>query len=156
MPIPIAGCLVWMRSGVPKGYGVMWYEGKQQYVHRLSWVANNGPIPDGIMVCHHCDNPACINPNHLFLGTAKQNSEDMVKKGRANGGAPSGDKNPASINPEIVQGIKNGNAKLTDEDVRDIRSLCEFGILQKDIAYVFGIRQCHVSRINKRQSWRHI
>ena len=82
-------CLEWTSKqiiksrGLEKGYGAIRYKGKMMLTHRASWLIHKGEIPEGLMVLHHCDNPLCINPSHLFLGTAKDNSDDKIKKGRA-------------------------------------------------------------------------
>lgn len=69
-----------------KGYGVIGEGDKKVHLtHRLSWVYHNGEIPDGLCVLHHCDNPRCVNPKHLFLGTRADNNKDMLNKGRARG-----------------------------------------------------------------------
>jgi hypothetical protein len=82
VPVPESGCLLWVGNTTPNGYGQMTIGGKKIQVHRLSYEINGGDIPDGMLVCHHCDVRSCINPNHLFLGTHKDNTQDMMKKGR--------------------------------------------------------------------------
>lgn len=81
----ITGCWIWMRHKMKKGYGRLRVKGKKMVASRASWVAHNGDIPDGMHVCHRCDNPSCVNPSHLFLGTARDNVQDCISKGRFRG-----------------------------------------------------------------------
>lgn len=84
----------------------------ETYAHRHVWTTKFGPIPDGLYVCHHCDNPPCVRLSHLFLGTHGDNMRDMAKKGRHN----------SHLYPELRRGERCGAAKLTEEQVREIRS----------------------------------
>lgn len=76
------GCWLWTGGTGPRGYGVVRYQGAAFRAHRLAWILTHGPIPEGLFVCHHCDNPPCCNPAHLFLGTGADNMRDMANKRR--------------------------------------------------------------------------
>src|SRR3990167_294843 len=75
-------CWIWKGQIVPSAYGAFYIHEKNTYAHRASWIIHFGDIPEGLFVCHKCDNPPCCNPEHLFLGTPKDNTHDMMKKGR--------------------------------------------------------------------------
>jgi len=120
------------------GYGRILVEGKRIGAHRLAWEIENGPIPDGMCICHHCDNPSCCNPAHLFLGTHTDNAHDRDKKGR--GGS--------------ARGSKVGGAKLTSDDVRKIRALYSTGkYTQRLLAGQFGVASNTVCYIVNRKLW---
>lgn len=127
-------------TSVGLGYAQIERKGRRLRSNRWAWEKNFGPIPEGFYVCHTCDNPACINPDHLFLGTPRDNSEDMVRKGR--------------VARQI--GSTNGAAKLTEEDIPQIRALHENGLSQRKIATMFLVSQRTIGRILNHQTWRHI
>lgn len=111
------------------------------YAHRLSWMLHRGEIPDNLMVLHHCDNPGCVNPKHLFLGTGKDNADDMDRKGRR----------------VTVRGEKSGAAKYTAELISDIRRTREkLGIGYKKLAKIFPISSTYIRLIVLRRVWKHI
>jgi HNH endonuclease len=110
---PETGCILWRGRVTPKGYGTFWFNGTNALVHRASWEIANGPIPagtghHGTCVCHRCDTPLCVNPNHLFLGSNRDNVDDRHAKGRSRGGSLAGERHPF--------------AKLTAAQVADIRA----------------------------------
>jgi hypothetical protein len=121
------------------GYGSFDYAHKTINAHRLAYKFAVGPIPDGICVLHRCDNPPCCNPAHLFLGTRDINNKDRAAKGRS---AP-------------VHGEYNGHAKLTAEQVIDIRQrYIPYKVSYTDLGIEFGVSQDAIYRIVKRKNWR--
>ena len=111
--------------------------GKIIKVHRYMYEKYKGKIPEGLFVCHKCDNKSCINPAHLFVDTPKGNTMDMIKKKRNR--------------PPCLAGEKSGKSKLTNDQIISIRN---DNRLQKEIAKDYDIKQCHVSRIKRNISWR--
>lgn len=109
--------------------------------HRISWELHNGPIPDGMEVCHRCDNGFCVRPEHLFLGTRAENAADMAYKGRAASGARHG------------MAIR---AKITDAMVRAIRFRYAAGERQGDLAIEYGVSQAYISDIAARRVRKHV
>ncbi len=123
------GCWPWTSSVNCNGYGkISVSRSTWTLAHRVSWELHHGAIPDGMFVCHHCDNPLCVNPDHLFLGSHEDNMRDMVEKGRS------------------LSGERHNMAKLTNEQVTDIRSLAG-AMPQAAIGARFGVSQGHISRL---------
>jgi hypothetical protein len=141
------GCWGWTGDTNGVGYGSLHIRRrlenyrKNLYAHRISWEIHNGPIPAGLFVCHRCDNPSCCNPAHLFLGTNTDNMRDCSARGRQNGPAKS------------LPGIKNGNAILDDEKVREIRLSDKRGV---DLARQFSVHKSLITAIRKRKAWAHV
>ncbi len=137
----LGACWVWTGRGRPRGYGrLQGSDGRVITAHRASWAIANGPIPAGMFVCHHCDNPPCVNPGHLFVGTSADNMRDMASKGRSS----------------CHVGERNPKAKLTADDVIDIRRRSNDGETHVSIAKLFGISDAQVCTIVKRKAWRHL
>ncbi len=135
------GCWEWGGAKNSRGYGAVEIKGKMVYTHRLAASLFLGfDLSSNLCVLHHCDNRLCWNPHHLFVGTQQDNTLDMIAKGRG----------------ICFGGAGNGYAKLTDEDVIDIRKLVLEGTTQIDVAKEFGITQANVSLIVLRKTWAHI
>lgn len=139
MPDGPDGCHLWT-GALRNGYGKISWNGRTLSTHRLTWELVFGPIPDGMNVLHRCDNPACCNPRHLFLGNHADNMRDREAKDRHN--APIGS--------------RHGRATLTDDQVREIRRLWSHGVPQTEIAKRLGTNPQRVYSIVHRRTWRHI
>lgn len=137
IPEPNTGCWLWERSVNSDGYGTLAINQKFWVAHRAAYVATYGEIPSGMYVCHRCDVPSCVNPDHLFLGTQRENVADMFRKGR------NGHK----------RGAEHHSAKLTEDDIRAIRSDPRNG---PEIARYYGITTTHVYGIKKRSTWKDV
>jgi|WetSurMetagenome_2_1015567.scaffolds.fasta_scaffold29718_5 hypothetical protein len=142
----VADCWIWSKWLDKDGYGRMTFKGKKYAAHRLSRIVNNGEIPYNLYVLHKCDNPSCVNPDHLFLGTQQDNIDDCRNKGRAN----------TSHNFKKIYGSSNGSSHITEQDVLNIRLRYDKGVQQKILANQFGIGRATVWAIVHRHSWTHI
>lgn len=135
------GCWLWIGSRAKRGYGKIQVGVRSanghpvaEYAHRVSWQLHKGEIPVGQLVMHKCDNPSCVRPDHLFVGSYQDNTDDMYAKGREARGA-------------------NIHGKLSDDAVRQIRSLSG---TQREIAARFGVSQAQISLIRTRRQWTHV
>lgn len=134
-------CWEWGAGCFADGYGAFRVSGKMLRAPRCSYTQVFGTIPVGLLVCHKCDNPKCVNPNHLFLGTNADNTRDMALKGRR----------------AVFSGESHGHAKLTENDVLVIRA--EYsggGVAQRDLARRYNVRQQAISRVVTKKTWGHI
>jgi hypothetical protein len=132
------GCWNWGGAKCPQGYGfIKRKDGAQLRTHRVAYELAFGPIPKGMFVCHRCDNPSCVRPNHLFLGTQADNMADMVAKGRAARNA----------------GEHNGSARLTTEQVERIRAAEE---THDYLSKIFGVSAAAIGLIKRRERWAHL
>jgi hypothetical protein len=134
------GCWLWTGNKTSAGYGIIRLRGRiHDYAHRYSWQSINGSIPEGLEICHDCDTPACVRPDHLFLGTHGDNMADASRKGR------------------MHPGEHNYNAKLTDDQVRQIRKLYTGKKGQSTkIARLFPVSRKTVEAVGKRKTWRSV
>lgn len=134
------GCWNWTALRSKQGYGRLTALRKDYTAHRMSWIIHNGEIPEGLFVCHRCDNPSCVNPDHLFLGNAKDNAIDRNHKNRHRD--DNGDKHPC--------------AKLSNSQVLDIRKKLEQGIQGKKLAKEFNISRMTISNIKLGKKWKSV
>lgn len=140
-------CWLWTAGRDRYGYGQMRLVRPRRLVgaHRVAWELANGPIPDGMCVCHHCDTPACVNPTHLFLGTIGDNMRDKARKGRCGPGAMSG---PVEY--------WNHHTTLTPYLVRCIRALVHDGHTHRAVGRWFGVSHVAVTDAVSRRSWSYV
>ena len=130
------GCWEWTAHRHHRhGYAEFWYEDRWQRAHRVSWMLFRGPIPRTRHVLHDCDNPPCVNPDHLYLGTNDDNVRDRMVRGRH------------------ARGERAGGARLTEGDVHNIRRRYDDGESGASIARDFGIHSTHALAIGKRRRW---
>jgi hypothetical protein len=132
-------CWLWQGMVRPDGYGAALYNGKECGAHRVAWMLFRGKIEVGIVVCHKCDVRACVNPEHLFLGTAAENARDMTEKGR------------------YPRGEKHGSSRLTAEQVSRIKAmLAEDRMYMTEIAREFGVSPTTIQAIKMGKTWKEV
>lgn len=132
------GCWLWLGRLDDDGYGSIGEAGKTLLAHRAAYIVEHGAIPDGMNVCHRCDNPPCVRPKHLFLGTQAENIADMIAKGR------------------MPTGAQRPNAKLNEAEVRSIRRLAEKGLSHRAIAEQVGVSRSLVTMVASGERWGHV
>jgi len=133
------GCWVWTGGHTGSGYGQFCPHSRRAILaHRYVYEMVHGSIPDGLFVCHHCDNRQCVNPEHLFLGSSGDNMQDAAAKGRT------------------LQGERHPQARFTASNVQEMRRLYDSGLSQGQIAKRFGTTQAHVQAIVTRRLWAHV
>lgn len=130
-----SGCWLWLGSRGKDGYGRSSINRKGVWAHRVSWVIHYRRIPTGMWVLHKCDNPPCVNPDHLFLGTAKDNNLDKVHKNRQ------------------TKGSKVNTSKINEEKVHIIKSMLGKGLSGREIARTLGLKDHHIYDIKNGRSW---
>jgi HNH endonuclease len=135
----LSDCILWTGTKNNKGYGRLTYEKKQISVHRVAYELANGPIANGLFVLHSCDNPLCVNPEHLSLGNQTENMRQASERGR--------------IRVPRCKGIEQGSSKLSEDDVLKIRESTGTVI---SVAKEFNVAPSTISSIRLRKSWTHI
>lgn len=139
----VGECLIWTGAKHPRGWGIIRHRGKWVKSYRASYEVHHGPIPDGMVVMHSCDNPACINPAHLSIGTQLDNVRDMLSKGRGN----------------KARGEAHPQSKLTDDEVAEIRRRYVPGVYGKGahcLAKEFGMSKQGIQAILKGKSRKYV
>jgi len=135
IPEPNSGCYLWTGPVIEGGYGRIKVSRRTVLAHRLAWEVHRGPIADDLCVCHRCDNPGCVNPDHLFLGTHAENMADRDAKGRCRPGS----------------GVRQWKAKLTPVLVAEIRAS---SLLQRELAEIYGVTQKTISAVKTGIVWK--
>jgi excisionase family DNA binding protein len=125
-------CWNWIGAKSSSGYGSFRYQGKWMRANRVSYIIHKGDIPEGMLVCHSCDNPECVNPTHLFLGTPQDNMNDMKRKGRS----------------KSLKGEESPGCKLTNDQIKNIIELRKNKVSAKEIAKIFNISSSYVYEIS--------
>jgi hypothetical protein len=174
-PVPshcpeLGPCWLWLASKYTNGYGqfTMGPPWRPHIADRIAWELTYGPIPEGLNVCHRCDTPACVRPDHLFLATQAGNLADMASKGRSTIGdrnparmyperMPRGDTHPARSRPSyLARGERNGATKLTAVVIPAIRSNAANGVPLTVLGLKHGVTDGAIRKIVRRETWRHI
>lgn len=131
-------CWVWIGRKDSKDYGLFDINGKPYFAHRISYLIHKGDFEQHLYVCHKCNNPPCVNPDHLYVGTQLDNMTDCINQDRQ------------------AYGERQGNHILTEKDVREIRYLLEQNITHEEISKKYGISRGAISRISNRTTWRQL
>lgn len=147
-----SGCWEWSARKDQCGYGNISHDYKELKAHRVSWTIFKGDIPANMCVCHHCDNPACVNPDHLFLGSHKDNMDDRDRKKRCCRG-----EKRSELNRQFgIKGERVYNSKLNADKVKEIVMLRRQGLKFREIADKFGVKHPTVQGILNGRYWRHV
>lgn len=157
VPVPESGCWLWLGNWTQNGYGAVKHSGRWLTgAHRLFYELHRGEIPDGLLVCHKCDTPVCVNPDHLFLGTQSDNMRDKVRKGRHKIRTRSAAAPPRARRDSVRKGAQVATSKLTEADVARMRLLRAEGWTYASLGNQFGVDKKTAIRACKGQQWKHV
>lgn len=141
--VPEIGCHLWTGCRVPSGYGQIWIGGGMVNSHRVAFVIANRNVDIGNgLILHKCNRPPCVNPDHLYLGTCKDNAADLKRSGY--------------VYPSINKGESSAFAKLNEKDVLKIRAMAEEGISRRAIAKMFSVNHSTINSVVNRLHWKHV
>lgn len=140
IPEPNSGCTIWTGAIATGGYGQIRFGKETWAIHRVVYFLNYGPFDRQLCVCHRCDNPSCINPSHLFLGTDADNNADMLNKGRG----------------VVLRGEEHSRVLLKDSDIIEIFRLRSTGLKQSELAARFNVNVATIAGVLSRINWKHI
>jgi hypothetical protein len=146
------GCWMWLGTKRAK-YGGFWIDRAAHSAHRISYLIHKGEIPDGLWVLHTCDVRMCVNPDHLYVGTPKQNTADARDRGRLT----TGEKHWTSREKERrTRGEKHGKSKFTESQVMEIRKKSQEGLPYRKLAILYGVSNCCIQSIIYGKTWTHL
>lgn len=147
-PEPNSGCWLWSGSQDRKGYGQLRITGQGpgslKYATHVSLELHDRPVPPGMFACHRCDMPSCVNPDHLFIGSAQENTDDMIRKGRMR---------PFDY---VARGSQNGGSRLHETDIPVIRRRLAAGETLRSVGLTYGVTESAICSIRLRHTWRHV
>jgi hypothetical protein len=146
-------CWIWTASKDTSGYGQVRYQGRLRRATHIAWELTNGSVPSDAFLCHRCDNRACVRPDHLFIGDQVINTADMVAKGRQAIGDAASSRLHRERRP---RGVAHPKAKLTEDQVREIRRRSIEGESQRHLARAYGVGKNAIQGIVEGVTWRHI
>lgn len=153
---PMSGCWLWMGHISDSGHGRAALGRKSVYVHRQYFHEKVCPVPDGLFVLHKCDTPCCVNLDHLYVGTKKDNALDRERRGRGGGPKRSGAAHPSKRTPGWSSGTRNGRSKLTESNVREVRALHAQGVSMSDLARKYEVTKTNISHICNFKLWKNV